>query len=388
MDTHWNVRPSRPWARLVGPVIAAAALHVGLMALYVAAYGGDVSALFCTSQALAGRPPYEAIRVSFPSAGYDGQYYYALARAPWSLQNWDGRDNPAFRQVRILYPTLGWLLSAGNAALLVWALPAINLAAIAAMALLGAHVALRRGLSPWWGFALPLAVSAGLPALRDLTDPLSTLAALGLLAGWLLGWRGRVLVLWAAAALFSREQNLAVVGAVLAAALWARRPRLALGLVGAIALWGAWVGLLWVGYGRCPFASGGGFFDWPLVGMGWRWSHLEDRPGSHASAVVHLLAMSHLTVLLLLALGLTLSRTDWTLKAVLLCGAAMAVLGGQLWYMDLYGYERVFVFLPLGIWLAAIQARRRWLAWLLTPGGLWPLVTILQAWHVAAILRT
>ncbi len=66
----------------------------------------------------------------------------------------------------------------------------------------------------------------------------------------------------------------------------------------------------------------------------------------------------------------------------------MAILGGQLWYMDLFGYTRLFVFLPLGIWLAAVQSQRRWPIWLLVPNLLWPVAMILQTWHVVTILRT
>jgi hypothetical protein len=77
------------------------------------------------------------------------------------------------RHLRILYPLVGWLLSGGDALRLLWVLPAINLGAIAALAAVGALLALRSGLSSWWGFLLPIAVNAGLPALRDLTDNLS-----------------------------------------------------------------------------------------------------------------------------------------------------------------------------------------------------------------------
>ena len=62
-----------------------------------------------------------------------------------------------------------------------------------------------------------------MPLLRDLTDPLAVCAVAGLLTAWLLGWRPWVVVLWGAAAVFAREPNAAVVGCVLAAALWRRR---------------------------------------------------------------------------------------------------------------------------------------------------------------------
>lgn len=381
MAASMNAPSVGPWSRLLWPAVAAVALHAAIMALYVAAFRGDVSSLVCAGREDVGRPPYETIRVGFPTGGYDGKLYYALARSPWKPHDWGGFDDPARRQVRILYPALAWLLSAGNPYLLLWALPAVNLAVIAGMALLGAYVAVRHGLSPWWGFVLPLAVNAGLPALRDLTDPLSTLAAFGLLAGWLLGWRWWVLTLWAAAALFSREQNLAVVAILLAAAVLARRPRAAAGLAAVIVVWLVWIGALWLGYQRWPFQSGEGLFAWPLAGMIGRWVHPTGDSGGRLSALQNLLGLSYLTVQILLALALTTFRADWTLKAVLLCGVGLAVLGGPPFYMDLFGYTRLFCFLPLGAWLVSVQARKRWPMWLLTPAAVWPFAVVLRAWQ-------
>ena len=64
---------------------------------------------------------------------------------------------------------------------------------------------------------VPLLLNAGTPVLRNLTDPLALLAVLGLLVAWLLRWDLWALVLFAAGAVFSREQNVAVVGSHMAA---------------------------------------------------------------------------------------------------------------------------------------------------------------------------
>ena len=50
--------------------------------------------------------------------------------------------------------------------------------------------------------------------LRDLTDPLGTLAVAGMLVGVLLGWSTAALMLCAAAAVFSRQQNALLVGLI------------------------------------------------------------------------------------------------------------------------------------------------------------------------------
>jgi hypothetical protein len=210
-------------SRLVGPALAAAAFHAIVLAAYVAAFHGDLSALVCVARERQGRTPYELIGTGFDRNGYDGQFYYAIARAPWRRQEL-GIDAPAIRQARILYPAVSWLLSGGDARQLLWAMPLVNLLAIAALAALGAAAARGYGLNPWWGVLLPFAVNAGMPALRNLTDVLSTLSVAALLIAWLRRWPWWVASLGAAAALFSREQNVAVVLLVLLFAIRRARP--------------------------------------------------------------------------------------------------------------------------------------------------------------------
>ncbi|HEY7155859.1 MAG TPA: hypothetical protein VH575_17990, partial [Gemmataceae bacterium] len=205
--------------RLVGPALAAVAFHAALMAVYVAAFGGDPSALVCVARERIGQAPYEHIATGFDRNGYDGQFYYSLARAPWGRHGRD-IDVPAVRQARILYPALSWLLSAGDPFRLFWVMPLINLLAIAGLAALGAVAARHHGLSPWWGVLLPFAVNAGMSALRNLTDVLSALTVAALLIAWLLRWPWWSLALGAAGVLFSREQNIVVVLLVLAFAIW------------------------------------------------------------------------------------------------------------------------------------------------------------------------
>ena len=367
---------SRPFV----PVAAAVALHATILALYLTAYHGDPSALVCVDQSQIGTPPYEAVRVGFPSGGYDGQFYYAIARNPWrrhALVNEFG----AFRHQRLLYPALGWLFSGGDPRLLLWVLPAINLLAIAGLAALGVCVARHNGMNVWWGFVLPLAVNDGLPLLRDLTDPLATFTVCGLLAGWLLGWRNAWLVLWAAAAMLSREQNVAIVLVVLTVAVWTKWYRTAAGLGAAFAVWLVWFVILRLWYGGWPLPPHGDYyFGSPFKGMLFRWTHLA-YSGSRVSGLLHLLRMLLLTAHILLALYLAARLSDRVLALVALAGVALAVLTGIAAYEDANSYTRVFVWIPLGIWLACIQLRSYRPMWLLVPALLWPLITVATAWH-------
>jgi hypothetical protein len=363
------------------PIVATVVLHAGMLSAYLAAFHGDPSSLVCVDQKQIGAAPYEEVRVGFATGGFDGQFYYVIARNPWQWHH-AYVDLPSYRHVRLLYPALAWLLSlGGDPRLLFWALPAINLAAIAGLAWLGVRVARYFGVSVWWGFVLPLAVNDGMPLLRDLTDPLATFAVCGLLASWLLGGRGYQLALWAIVAVFSREQNVAVVLLVLAATLWMGRYRAALGIVAVLAVWGGWISWLHAGYGSWPFLPRSDyFFGVPFKGMWFRWTHL-DRSGSRLSAGLHFLRMFVLTVHCGLAMYLAARTPDRVVSLLALGGVAMAVLTGMASYEDAWSYTRVFVWVPLAIWLAAVRLRQYRPLWLLVPVVLWPLVTLVTAWH-------
>ncbi|HWG43261.1 MAG TPA: hypothetical protein VN688_10785 [Gemmataceae bacterium] len=375
--------------------LVAAVFHAAVLAAYVAAFHGDLSALVCVARERLGQTPYEHIHTGFDRNGYDGQFYYAIARAPWSRHDL-GIDAPAIRQARILYPAVSWLLSAGDAHRLLWVMPLVNLLAIAALAALGAIVARGHGLSPWWGVLLPFAVNAGMPALRNLTDVLSTLTVAALLIAWLRRWPWWVLSLCAAAALFSREQNVVVVLLVFVFALTSperqrrvsspRRWRSGLvvqspliaGLLGALLLWSVWLCVLRILYGSWSLLPTGGNMGPPLAGMLYRWTHLTSE--SRSFAIFHLICMLTLTLQLGLSLWLLRTAGDRLIHLVALAGAGLAIMGGLALYGDNWSYTRVFAWLPLGVWLGCVQARWRWPLVALSAPCVLPLAVLVRVW--------
>lgn len=369
------------WTSKIGyVVIATIVLHGTLVAVFLRAYGGDLSALVCAAETRIGKAPYEAIRVGFPSGGYDGQFCYALARAPWKRH---GEDiDGSVRQMRIGYPALCWALSGGHAQLLLWVMPLVNLAAVAGIAYLGACLALRWRRSAWWGLVLALAVNAGQATLRNLTDPLSTCAVLGLLAAWLTGERNWPLIVWAALALFSRELNAVIVGIVLLFAMWQRHRTAALGLAAVLALWFAWIGVLHSWYGTWPFMMGKGPLDWPFASMIDRWSHLGFRAASRYTPALHILFLSHLTLLVLCALAmLTVHRRVGVLSLTAVAGVLLVAVAGFSVYEDAWSYTRVFVWLPVSVFLLGMEGQYRWPLVVLTPAALFPWIAVIQAWR-------
>lgn len=102
--------------------------------------------------------------------GYDGQFYYYMARFPFHAPP-GSFDLAPERYSRMLYPALVRVVSLGNVSAMPWAMLGINLAAITGMVLLLSWLLRERGLPVW--LALVAGFYCGLPlgTLRDLADP-------------------------------------------------------------------------------------------------------------------------------------------------------------------------------------------------------------------------
>jgi len=58
----------------------------------------------------------------------------------------------------------------------------------------------------------------------------------------------------------------------------------------------------------------------------------------------------------------------------------LAVLTGMASYEDAWSYTRVFVWVPLAVWLAGTRLHLSRPLWLLVPVAVWPLVAVATAW--------
>lgn len=119
------------------------------------------------------------LHVDRGSAGYDGQFYYRLGIAPFSFETRAHGiefDYPVYRQQRILYPLLAFVLAAGQPCAVLWSLALINVIAIAAIAAVAIMLLGDRG--TWWS-AVSVALWPGFiySLARDLTEPLAMLLA-------------------------------------------------------------------------------------------------------------------------------------------------------------------------------------------------------------------
>ena len=214
--------------------------------------------------------------------------------------------------------------------------------------------------------------------LCDLTDPVAATAVAGLLVAWLLGWNAVWLGLWAAAALLSREQTMLIVIPVLAICWASGRVPQAVACFAAFLSWFAWLGVVYDWYGEMPFATN--TLTAPLVGMIWRWTHLEGMP-THVY-FLHMLGMALLGSQLVMCLLLPLFRAERAVMWTALAGAALTLLASRGILEDWNSYMRVLLWMPLAIWIWSVQTGRRWPIVLLCPAAVFPIIATPQGMHI------
>ena len=226
----------------------------------------------------------------FPSAGYDGQFFWRLAVDPtdWHVASHHGVTfDSAYRAPRIGYPALAHLAAGGRADLVVWSLVGVNVVAMGAVAYGGARLAAGAGRSAVWGLAIAAAPGLVLALGRDLAECVTVASLVGGIAALQVRRPLVATTAWTLAVL-SREQALLTIGAYAACRLFVvtaphltpgtsalgrwleqsppgeRRPRDArwgtadLPWVVPVVAFAAWQGVLWHATGRLPLAAAGG----------------------------------------------------------------------------------------------------------------------------------
>jgi hypothetical protein len=340
-----------PLGRTVAPVLLPVLIASAVMFVAVAArivhYNGNVTGFvkFGSLFEEFTHPPNGAIigrRGGF--AGYDGQFYYVVARDPLLVhdstvrsladapQNASssvfGSANQAFRLLRISYPAAAFLVSHAFGFTLAWSLLAINVLVGIALTAGVAHVAWRRGYSPLWGLAVGLLPGVLLATRRDLGDPLATAAALGGLLAWSSGrrtWGVTGLVI----AVLAREVMVAiVVGLALDAGLRAWRARDTPGAVRAI-IHDVWPAIIfpvlayaaWWGYVslRLGGSIGGAGMSLPLTNFVHEVRMLRSSPAGPA------LWDAAYMVVMIVAVGAAFALLRRQVTALSIAGALLAV---------------------------------------------------------------
>jgi hypothetical protein len=317
----------------------------------------------------------------FGYPGYDGQFYYRMALAPASLQRtmYGISIDSTYRFVRIGYSALAWLGSAGQHAAVPWALAAINVLSLAAIATLGGLFAREAGRPALWGLLLAAYFGFATSVARDLTEPL---AAACLLAG-LLAYRRRRLPaaagLFAFAALTRETALIAPLALAVTRLAGIARRRIRPGredLVWLIpaAVFVAWELVLKLGTGEFPIVqdsgkNAGAPFVAVIMAIGHNFSHLATSVHGAPGAVIiwdlEFLVLTLFAVAALLALRTT-AVPVYERVALVLYIVEIFCLSPTNWdgYADLRSFAEVFLLATIVLfaaprklwWLAASAA--------------------------------
>ncbi|MGD0245733.1 MAG: hypothetical protein ABSB59_36155 [Streptosporangiaceae bacterium] len=139
-----------------------------------------------------------------PSDGYDGQFYFRLALAPfnWHATAFGITMDQSYRYTRIGYPLLAWIFSLGQHQLVPVVLVVLNLFGVAAMAMLGGAFARQSGRHALWGLAFALYFGLAISVGRDTAEPLAEACMLGGLLAYRRGLKGSERMYLLATALF------------------------------------------------------------------------------------------------------------------------------------------------------------------------------------------
>lgn len=274
VETLVSVRTGLPPLVVAVGVTAAYALYV---VWRLRGTGGDPS-FFVVAGPLAADPTSTPpnLHVFPPGTTYDGQFFYRLALEPWTNARTAYGitfDGPAYRQQRILYPLIAWVLSAAQWQLTPSALIVANLLAVGVLAYAAAAFAARLGRHVLTSVVVPAYPGYVVTISRDLAE--LTEAAL-LVLGLVLLERRRYWLGSAAltAGMLAKETLLVVpLAGVLLWALARRRPGLRARAI-PVRVWvvplvayAAWSAIMALRWGATGVGQGYINFGVPLVAL-------------------------------------------------------------------------------------------------------------------------
>lgn len=171
----------RSAASAVGPAAIAAVLYALWLAAFV--HAGNSIWTFVKLGRFAARAGFG----HGTGTGFDGQFYYCLARVPLHAQAC--LDRPGYRYSRIFYPLVTRAVALGQPKLIPYALLAVNMVSVVAATFALALWLRDRDLSPYLALIYALAPPLLTSVQRDLAEPLSY----ALIAGAVLWFdRGRM----------------------------------------------------------------------------------------------------------------------------------------------------------------------------------------------------
>jgi hypothetical protein len=337
-----------------------------LLLLYhqLASFGFNPTALAFIGDAWRGERFWSTDTYVHRGFGYDGQFFYYLARDPFLTADDPEQflDRPAYRYGRILYPALAWAAALGRPEALPWTLLGLNLLAAvggtaAAMAVLD-----RIGARRWYALGYALSPPIVLGLIADLSEPISfglIAAALALHFRRRHAWAGFSLAL----ATLARESSALVSLGFAVHAAFDRSWRRAAAYLLPLAIPAGWHCLVWLHLGSLPIFQSPANFAGPFSGALYRAgvllgleSPLLDTPiPDNRWQELVLVAVTVLIIVMALA---RIFRQRDALSIQLGLQAAAAAFTSPLVWVGLGSYARVLGLLYLLYGLVLLADRR------------------------------
>jgi hypothetical protein len=301
-----------------------------------------------------------------PVLGYDGQFYYFMARHPSVILTCASSlthcpiDASPLREERILYPMTARLLTGGDPAALHVALFLIDFASILLTVLLVGKLCIAAGASRWLGAAAGLFVGEIQGLVRDLADPYAVMWTV--LAVYLLRKNRPLLTgLAVAAAVLTREQLVLVLP--LLGLPWLAQQRwrdAALFFIPALVPFIAWQSALRVIFGQWGFSGSVATthgLRWPFLAL-WQYRVGPEFALTVAFVAVPLVAAAVIAVLWMRRHGIRALLTDPVPLVVLLYAVLASLTAYAEWEGTWSSSRLVAPVAVLGIVIAAGLAPR------------------------------
>lgn len=349
---------------LVLAVVPALSLALFLAAGVRARFAGNPTALFYFGAPFSSGAALPAGAIVRADAGYDGQFYYRIAREPLAVlerfasgertATMPGIDAPSYRYRRVVQPWSARLLALGAVAALPWTFPLVSVAALALGVACAVRLCERLGRSALFGFLYAAIPGLVFAASRNLCEGLATALAC---AAMLAIARRRRLAAGAllVAAHLAHETTLVVsLGWLVSSALerrWRDAAAAALPIAAALAWYALVASVFGVALGDL-FAGGrgGAALAFPGAGLAHRLAWLWD-PGHSSGAYAALPTARRfwrqealVTIATLLAVA-TLVRAGWRRRseawAAALAAAALVLSFGDTVWIDPASFARV-----------------------------------------------
>lgn len=294
------------------------------------------------------------------TSGYDGQFYYQIARNP--LQAYQYMDNASFREQHILYPLVVGVVSLGQTALIPIMLLLVNVLAVVLTVELVGRLLVKYGFSPWFSLAIGLYFGQTAGTLFDTAEPFTYfLICLGV---WFILEKAQYIpaALMMGLATLSREIALlfplGYAGFFFLNRKWRACAQFFLLGVMPIVLWLVWLRLV---FGQSGLTFTQPFEHIPFAGI---FAHYDGIAGIKKFALL-LLLMFIPTVACWIFLAVEfVRRTFWhPMYFILLANTTMITLMNHHSYDELISCGRIATGLVLALLLYGLLRRQKYVLW-------------------------